>query len=293
MPFERVVLPVFISSVIPRTLVAHQFIAHTCLPKVSPPSTLLSELRPSPMSNRRKQPWMPHGVPMNARAAFKPASTPQRQPKFYAIQRGRNGYNGIVNTWEECKPFVSGVSGAIFKSFRTQAEARAFVQRGVNAARPVTHTAPRPPLPIAQTRPLPQAGASAGTTQQAPSTDPSESLNELYRYTKADELAAAAADPSDEAPEKLVVFTDGACTGNGTHKAKAGYGIYFGRESPYNVAEALPGQASNQRAEMTAVLEAMRITLDHGLVAKKGRLLVYTDSKVCCKHLSTLHDNLT
>lgn len=45
--------------------------------------------------------------------------------KFYAV---KNGYHiGIFNTWEECRKEVSGYSGAEYKSFKTEAEAKAYI----------------------------------------------------------------------------------------------------------------------------------------------------------------------
>lgn len=45
--------------------------------------------------------------------------------KFYAVKSGR--IPGIYETWEECREQVSGYSGAVYKSFKTVAEAKAFV----------------------------------------------------------------------------------------------------------------------------------------------------------------------
>ena len=89
-------------------------------------------------------------------------------------------------------------------------------------------------------------------------------------------------EPPDDAAAMLVIYTDGSCSNNGYEGARAGYGIFFAPESPYNVSEPLPGPATNQRAEMFAALEAMRIVLAHGLVRKGGVVQIHTDSMVCC-----------
>lgn len=103
---------------------------------------------------------------------------------------------------------------------------------------------------------------------------------ELYAPRRAEELVADSPEPITEAPLLLEVYTDGACVHNGTKFAKAGYGVYFGPENPYNISARIRDNPSNQRAEMTAVLEAMRVTLAHGLVATGGTLLIHTDSQV-------------
>ena len=45
--------------------------------------------------------------------------------KYYAVRNGRTP--GIYDTWEECKANVDGYSGAVYKSFRTRAEACAYI----------------------------------------------------------------------------------------------------------------------------------------------------------------------
>jgi len=61
-----------------------------------------------------------------------------------------------------------------------------------------------------------------------------------------------------------IVYTDGACTENGGKNAKAGIGIYFGRDDPRNVSRPLTvkGLHTNQRAELAAIQEALVITKD-------------------------------
>lgn len=45
---------------------------------------------------------------------------------FYAVARGRGGA-AIYHTWEECRRVVSGYSGALFKKFNIESEAREFI----------------------------------------------------------------------------------------------------------------------------------------------------------------------
>lgn len=52
--------------------------------------------------------------------------------KFYAIQYGRNGFKGVLETWQQCQRVVSGVSGARFKSFKSRPEAVAFAHLSPN-----------------------------------------------------------------------------------------------------------------------------------------------------------------
>ena len=52
--------------------------------------------------------------------------------KYYAVRKGRSP--GIYTTWDSCAAQVKGHPGAIYKSFKTQAEAKAFMEE--NAEHP-------------------------------------------------------------------------------------------------------------------------------------------------------------
>ena len=49
--------------------------------------------------------------------------------KYYAVKAGLK--TGIFDTWEECKANVYGYSGAVYKSFKTRAEAMTYLEEGV------------------------------------------------------------------------------------------------------------------------------------------------------------------
>jgi ribonuclease HI len=60
--------------------------------------------------------------------------------------------------------------------------------------------------------------------------------------------------------EWTIIYTDGACTSNGKKGARAGVGVWFGPNHPYNVSERLPGERqTNQRAELTALKRALNM----------------------------------
>jgi len=50
--------------------------------------------------------------------------------KYYAVKKGKT--TGIYRTWEECRTSVEGVSGAVYKSFKTLSEAEAFMGNAVS-----------------------------------------------------------------------------------------------------------------------------------------------------------------
>jgi ribonuclease HI len=73
--------------------------------------------------------------------------------KFYAVKIGKKP--GIYSTWDACKAMVDGFPGAVYKSFKTRAEAEAFVGALVPAA----------PTSAA-------AGANAGTAKRSAAATP-------------------------------------------------------------------------------------------------------------------------
>lgn len=52
--------------------------------------------------------------------------------KYYAVKAGRKP--GIYESWDECKALVTGFKGAIYKSFTSLEEAKAFMEIGYETA---------------------------------------------------------------------------------------------------------------------------------------------------------------
>jgi ribonuclease HI len=189
---------------------------------------------------------------MTRRGGVGKAQSGRAQARFYAVHHGRDGFRGILSDWSACKNVVDRVPGAVFKAFASRADAVAFAEHGY-----ATGDAPSvEPETIAPTRGgLAVRGSNSVTFSQ----------------------------PSVSEMKQLVVYTDGACVGNGRTGARAGVGVYFGDgdHSVYNTSQPLMGPVqTNQRAELTGVLLALRISLENGLVKPGECLLVKTDSKV-------------
>ncbi|KAI9679727.1 MAG: hypothetical protein M1822_007333 [Bathelium mastoideum] len=109
----------------------------------------------------------------------------------------------------------------------------------------------------------------------------------------------------------LAVFTDGACSFNGAQDARAGIGVFFGKDSTYNLSEPLPGfnPPTSQKTEILAVVRALEVIYERVLPTRRGyvrsadpslsesifrdithfRTVVVTDSsyvvEVMCTHL--------
>ena len=79
---------------------------------------------------------------------------------------------------------------------------------------------------------------------------------------------------SDSEPYDIIVYTDGACSRNGTKQATAGYGIYVAENHPLNQCVRLTtGKLTNNVAELTAVIEAIK-----SVVPMYKKICIYTDS---------------
>tara|TARA_Y100000768_G_scaffold388603_1_gene385528 strand:- start:2537 stop:3070 length:534 start_codon:yes stop_codon:yes gene_type:complete len=71
----------------------------------------------------------------------------------------------------------------------------------------------------------------------------------------------------------LTIYTDGACSNNGKSTAKAGIGVYS--KDKLNISERIVGKQTNQRAELYAILKALK-TINIG---SYNRITIYTDSQ--------------
>ena len=85
---------------------------------------------------------------------------------------------------------------------------------------------------------------------------------------------------------KLIIFTDGACSANGQKGARAGYGVVlwnFPRpDEPFDIKVRLPAiePQTNQRAELRALNRAFEEIRDHQITSP---VTVWTDSEYARK----------
>lgn len=80
--------------------------------------------------------------------------------------------------------------------------------------------------------------------------------------------------------KRLVVFTDGACSNNGSARARAGYGVVWPHQRELDLSKRLPGhEQTNNRAEFMALIEAQSIA-DTIEPTQQEPLYVYTDSEL-------------
>jgi len=152
--------------------------------------------------------------------------------KYYAVQVGREP--GIYTSWDDCQKQVNKFSGAIFKSFDTEQEARTFIA-----------TVQRPK------RKRSKDSDSSGEESKIPGLAHSSKKKKI-----------------DPLEERIIVYTDGSCLANGHSGAIGGIGVYFGENDPRNLSEPLDllentkRDATNQRAEIMAAIRALEQAKD-------------------------------
>jgi ribonuclease HI len=80
------------------------------------------------------------------------------------------------------------------------------------------------------------------------------------------------------------IFTDGGCSGNGKSWAKAGLGVHFPKQQHPDISLPFTSQPiTNQRAELAAILEALRVVLSGDLLDGYDELVIYSDSDYSIK----------
>ncbi|KAM4528721.1 ribonuclease H1 [Fundulus diaphanus] len=193
---------------------------------------------------------------------------------FYAVRKGVKP--GVYGSWDECKIQVEKFPAASFKKFGSERDAWAFVRGQQPPAVPDHSTAapagetnisllpkrgpePLEYIPLGKKRSRPEEGAELQPKRAKPSESSLSGSVDGFTYMG----------------DAVVVYTDGCCSGNGRDRARAGIGVYWGRNHPLNVAERLHGRQTNQRAEIQAACRALEQAKQNNI----QKLVLYTDSK--------------
>lgn len=169
---------------------------------------------------------------------------------YYAVRKGRTP--GIYPTWEECEAQVKNFHGAVYKKLTTETEALAFMTTESHLSAPSSKPSSSAALPATIS---PPRSVAATSSTFHPST-------------------AVVTKVKEEEPGYDVVYSDGACKGNGQVVSVAGVGVWWGWNDPRNIAERCPGDQTNNRAELIAIVRALETT-----PFSQRPLMIKTDSK--------------
>ncbi len=159
---------------------------------------------------------------------------------YYVVHKGR--VPGIYSSWDTCKKHVTNFDGAIFKKFTNEAEAKNFLENGFGLNK-------KPKIV---------------TRRENEDKKNAEKIDdELYNDT--------------DGVDRIFIYTDGSCIRLKNNLAKGGYGINIPSKNIQISKPLLNQKITNNRAEMTAIIESIDY-LDALELATK-RICILTDSQ--------------
>lgn len=158
---------------------------------------------------------------------------------------------GVVTSWTECKARIDGYKGSVYKKFDTRTEAEAFINTKTEAIE-----------------------ATAVKADKA----------------KAEKTAAITEIQDSDFTADYYVYTDGACTNNGSDNAEAGIGIYFGETDPRNVSHRVQGKQTNNTAELGAIIHLHPIIKSD--IAKGKKIAIVSDSEYAIRCVTSYGEKL-
>jgi len=170
---------------------------------------------------------------------------------YYAVAKGKK--IGIYPTWLECKAQVDGEKYPKYKKFLNLEEAEQFIEENSN----------RTKLEKTTSQQQPKVGKNS-----VPSTTV-RSFTEMSEVSYGNHFFHA----DDEG--YVHVYTDGSCESNGKLNARAGIGVWFGKNHPKNVGEPVEGPPTNNVGEIEAATKAIQIAKSCGV----SKLQINTDSQ--------------
>ena len=201
-----------------------------------------------------------------------------RMSSFYAVRVGRKP--GVYRSWSECENQVKGFPNSTFAKFATASEAEVFISRDVRKSSIANKLA--------------NFDIEAIVTKKRKIDDtvgiiPEPELSSPHLVgidTSPHPLIAATDASSNDVADYNIIYTDGACPGNGTASAKAGYGVFWPKRPELSAYGFLPNSSgqTNQRAELTAVLVAVDQLIDNHI---DGPVEIRTDSDYAVRGLTS------
>ena len=81
------------------------------------------------------------------------------------------------------------------------------------------------------------------------------------------------------------VYTDGACSNNGKINAKAGIGVFFGKDDIRNISEKIEGKQTNNVAELTAIIKTYSI-IENDIINGKN-IIIVSDSEYAIRCMTS------
>lgn len=187
---------------------------------------------------------------------------------FYAVHRGKK--RGVFDNWKDAQYSVAGYDNAKFRKFKNRQDAEYFAEYGKEPSfrqsegTRIQNKRKFNFFKSADERKVEESALKAArdAAMQAAAEQTVQDGKEIYSfhgYSKFMPLNLEF-DKNSEC-----IFTDGSCILDQRHKPVAcGYGIWFGDVDPRNKAVSLNHEKlrTSQRAELSAILDTLRMILD-------------------------------
>lgn len=229
--------------------------------------------------------------------------------QYYAVRKGRNP--GIYRNWDDAKEQIRGFSGAIFKGFATEAEAKQFLNGGKEPAVLEETTTSL----VSKKRSLEQTTSSTyleettktSSSYMAKATETGSIYLDLTDEGDVDEYnRELREETTTTSPPYLTkttqtslsylqetsktrpiyfpdeVYVDGSCEYNGQPRARAGYAVWFEDGHEWNFKSRLEGEQTNQRAELMAEYKCLQIIetkIKEHEKEYRGAITIFSDSE--------------
>ena len=206
--------------------------------------------------------------------------------KYYAVANGRK--KGVYTTWDAAEAQVKGYKGAVYKSFKDEESANAFAANGGYKNS--------------------DSKSSDGSGGGGGGGGGGGSIKSNYRDIKSSYIGVlpysisksrdTSSNPNyngsrigdnhikilTSTPTPQKVYTDGAARNNGRVNVIGGIGVFFGDKDSRNIARAFDEideneTPTNQKAELHAVCEALKIIYREVSRGSTSPYLILTDSQ--------------
>ena len=139
-------------------------------------------------------------------------------------------------------------------SILKELNANSFYALHTQASKVTAHS--RPPNTQNTSHCLPQPNGDESLVMATTPLGPTPQLSPTMKTTSPFSSSACHNSMNDKHPP--IIYTDGACQGNGTANARAGVGVFYGKNDPRNISTYLRGKRqTNNRAELTAIKLAL------------------------------------
>ena len=188
-----------------------------------------------------------------AAAAAAPPPPPPSSSSFYAVRSSDSSVpNKVFTNWADCKSYVEGRRNLSYRKFDTPSKADDFIQ-----------------------------GRASNETIYSHLNTTASQFSQAHKITpeRRSQVRVPAA-PCN-------VYCDGSSFNNGFEGARAGYGIYFEGEDRRIARPLTNGNQTNNRAEISAVSDALSDIWDNLKEGKKlNKYVIHTDSEYVSKMLN-------